>query len=343
MAAEQRIIGGGFLIVGVAIVLVLLFYIAPWSSRDPQKAHDEILSTAYPAYLAAEQDWNYLAIKRQAGRILDELKTGGRAAVLRAFQGDSSTGNKRAQQLLDRVRAHEFENNAQGRYRFDNGWYRAESHHALLNLAAAVEKMKALRRIRDTAGAAREALADARLGSGLALEYPPAKLVPQDEVPIVSPNPVYQHDADLDRVFGLPSEDLRAALSTPDPGPGRARPARLRWNRDVTSSSLADDVDAVPEQAEGLRAVAVDIERSARSLASDPVAAKQLAGYLAKAAGILEADLEGEQRKAFEAHRAGFETGIAISTILRREAEMLAPYLTTIRDLAKTFRIKFKG
>ena len=69
MAAQERIIGGGFLIFGVAIVLILL-YIFAWSGVGSQEAYEQIAGELFPAYLDSEKRGEYLEMKGHARDIL---------------------------------------------------------------------------------------------------------------------------------------------------------------------------------------------------------------------------------------------------------------------------------
>ncbi len=72
MAAQERIIGGGFLVIGVAIVLVLLYFFT-WGGTAPKETYDKILAEDFPAYESATNDRDYLAVKGAAQRILDAM------------------------------------------------------------------------------------------------------------------------------------------------------------------------------------------------------------------------------------------------------------------------------
>jgi hypothetical protein len=338
MPAEQRIIGGGLLIVGVAVVLILIFLFSQ-GGMTPREAHDQLMDEIFPAWLEAEKDGDYIGLKRNAEAALDVLDEGGRNGIIKFLQG--APGNKTAQRLLGIIRNDGFEKNAKGLFEFDGDWFKDSSHRALVRLREAVEGVKALREVREIAGAARAAVEMARTGSGMAVPFAGAKPVPKDDVSIVDPNPVYVHDVDLYRVFGVKADDVEKALATPDPGAGKARSARLRWNQEVAPSNVGARVASIPERAEALLRVSTDVLRSTRELADDADAAEKLAAYLDTAAGLVGAGLSGDPKAAFAENREKFQDGAAIAAVLKRESEMLGAYRATVRNfgasLSKTF------
>jgi hypothetical protein len=339
MPVEQRIIGGGLLIGGVAVVLILL-YLFTWGGLSPQEAHDKLINEVYPAFVQAETDGDYLALKRRAQEASDVLDDGGRAGIVKILRSDASTGNRDAKRLLDLPKKKSFERNSEGRFGFDDGWYEESIHRALVRTNKGVEEMKLLRKVRDTATEARKAVDEARTGSGLPLELPAAKLVPRDDAPIVDPNPIYVNDAELYRVFGLKPADMVQALATAAES-SKGRSARLRWNKNVVTSNLAKDIPALPDWAQSLRRMAVDIERGARDLEGRESARKALAKLLAEGARHLGRGIAPAQRAVFDENLSRFEQGAAIATVLRREAEMLEAYQVTVRDLGLTFAQPF--
>jgi hypothetical protein len=338
MPAEQRIIGGGLLIVGVAVVLILIFLFSQ-GGMSAREAHDKLMDEIFPAWLEAEEDGDYIGLKRDAEEALAVLDEGGRNGIIKFLQG--APGNKTAQRLLGIIKDEGFEKNAKGLFEFEGDWYRDSSHRALVRLREAVEGVKALREVREIAVSARAAVELARAGSGMAVPLAAAKPVPKDDVSIVDPNPVYVHDVELYRVFGVKGGDVEKALATPDPGAGKARTARLRWNKDIAPSNVGERVASIPERAAALLRVSTDVLRSTRELADDKDAAKKLASYLDTAAGMVGAGLAGEPKTAFTENREKFQDGAAIAAVLKRESEMLGAYRATVREfgasLAKTF------
>jgi hypothetical protein len=339
MPAEQRIVGGGLLIVGIAIVLILL-YIFTWGGTSPEQGLEELRGSVYPAWLRAEERGDYAEMKRRAQEALDVVAKHGRAAITKQLQGEATGGDRDSQRLYDLVAKDGFERNAQGLYSFQDGWFRSASHQALSDLAEAVDsKARALRRIREAARDADKAMAQAREGSGHPLAYPPAKEVPE-ELAVVDPNPVYAADRELFRVFGITPEALAAALGVPNPG-GKATSARILWNRDVVPGNLDQRVERVPEEARALPEAATAIRSACEALARDPEAAAATGKLLRRAADLLAEDLAADAKAAFEEHRAAFQDPDALARVLAHEAKMLEPYLATIRELGRTFEKEF--
>ena len=341
MAAQERIIGGGFLFIGVAIVLVLLYFFT-WGGTSSKEAYETILDEIFPTYLAAEKEGDYLKVKDAAQAILDKMEEGGAATVRKHIAAEATSGRRASQRLGKLLKARTFEKNAEGRYGYKGGWYGERTHRALGQLAEAVDKrMRVLRSIRETAISARKALEDARVGSRKPLPLPPAKGKAADDAPIVTPNPVYENDEELYRVFGLSAEVLQAALATADPG-GRATSARLRWNGKIATSDLGKDIAAIPERADELHSIANQIDVNATTLAADASAADVLKDLLTRGVELLGAEMSAPHRTALRENAAAFARGSALVNVLRNEARMLAPYLSTVRALGGTFPNKFK-
>lgn len=340
MPAEQRIIGGGLLFVGVAVVIILI-YLFSQRGMSPREAHDKLVDQIFPTWLEAKEDGDYVTQKQAAADAIKVLDDGGRNGVIKLLQ--ASPADKTAQRLMALIRDKGFEKNTQGLFEFEGKWYRDTSHGALLRLSRAVDGVKALREIREIAVATRRAVELLRAGSGRPVPGAAAKPVPKDDVTIVDPNPVYVYDIELYRVFGVNANDVTQALGTPDPGAGKARTARLRWDQEVAPTNLGERVASIPERAEALRRVATDVIRSTRELADDKDAADKLASFLKTAAALVGAGLEGESKAAFEENKEKFENGGAIAAVLTRESEMLAGYRPTIRDFGDTLSKKFGG
>ena len=340
MAAQERIIGGGFLIIGVAIVLVLLYFFT-WGGTGSKEAYEQILDEVFPAYEAARKDHDYTAMKAEARKLIDAMEEGG-AATVKSYISADATGNRGAASRLHKLlKAGAFARNAEGRFLFGGSWYESRAHRALTELAEAVDtRLKVLRGIRDWARDARAALDEARTGSGKPLAIPTPKGKVQDDVPIVDPNPIYLHDKDLYAVFGVAANDVEAALSTADPG-GRATSARLRWNQNIATGNLSAGVHDIPEQAQELTSIAAQIGASAKTLSALPEAADALSKLLARGARLIGSDLAEPHKAAFKENQAAFATGAALVKVLRREEELLRPYLATVRALAEAFKKTF--
>ncbi|MHC4549223.1 MAG: hypothetical protein ACYTEZ_10640 [Planctomycetota bacterium] len=338
MPVEQRIIGGGLLFVGIAIVLILIFLFT-LGGPSAREAYEQIVSELYPNYVAAQNEGDYLGMQRTAERILKLLDEADRTAVVKLIRAEATT-DRELRRLQERLEDGTFGNNVEGRYGFDGDWFEERTHRALQRLHKALtEDLKALREIRVTAREARQALAEARLGSGRPLEQPPPRTVPTDSI---DPNPVYAGDAALYCAFGVAGVELEKALETKGAG-AKARSARLRWNAvsPTVRSRLATAVESIPERAETLGRIAAEIERSLRVVAGDPTAAGKVELLLGKAAVLVGSGLDAPHREAFQANRARFASGSVIVTLLQNEAAMLHPYLATVRGLGQALGKKF--
>ncbi len=340
MPAEQRIIGGGLLLVGIAVALILLF-LFNWGGMSAPDAVKELETEIYPAYARAEGDRDYAGMRRLAERALAVIEKGGSVGVTKHLQGAATGGTREAKRLYEIVKDGTLEKNAQGLYPFKGEWFKDGTHRHLDGLAEAIDgRMKVLRLVRATAEEAARALDDARIGSGKDLAIPEAKGVEPEELPICSPNPVFDHDADLFRIFGVRAEALAEALTTPNPS-GRATSSRLRWNRDVVTSGLGKQIEGLADQVEEMKTVAVRIELSARGAAEDGAARGALDALLQRGADAVAARLPDAAKRAFDEKRALFAKGDVIARVLRREATLLAPYLAGSRALGVAFGTEF--
>jgi len=340
MPAEQRIIGGGLLIVGIAVALILL-YLFNWGGMSAPDAVKELETEFYPAYAKAEADRDYVGMRRLAERALAVIEKGGAVGVTKQLQGTATGGSREAKRLYEIVKDGTLEKNAEGLFEFKGEWFKDGTHRHLGDLADAIDgRMKVLRLVRATAEEAAKAIEDARIGSGKPLEIPEAKAVEAEELPITSPNPVFDHDRELFRVFGLRAETVAEALATPNPS-GKATSSRLRWNRDIVTSGLAKQIEGLPEQVEEMKSLAVRIELSARGAAEDPAAQGALAALLQRGADAVAARLPDPAKKAFDERRALFARGDVLARVLRREAVLLSPYLPAVRALGATFATEF--
>lgn len=340
MPAEQRIIGGGLLIFGIAVVLILIYFFS-LGGPSPAEAFEQIHKEIYPAYAEAERKGDYLGVKRKAAEIVDVMESAGRAGVAKLFEQEGIT-SKEAKRIHELIKEGGFGKNAEGLYEFEGAYFPDTAHRALTSLRDAVDRAKVLRLVRDAAKQAAAALELARTGSGHAIPPAPARPVPNDDAPVVSPNPVYVNDAALYRVFGVKPADVEAALGTPAGGAGKARSARLRWNNEVPSSNAAENVRAVPDRIQELRDVASTIERATRDLRDHKDAQKKLNEYAGRAASIIASGLAAEHRAVFDEHKDKFSDGMAVARILRKEADLLNEYVSTVRVLGATFSKHFK-
>jgi len=340
MAAQQRIVGGALLTVGIVVVLILIFLLRV-KKADPEETRTELLTQVYPAYMEAERRGEYLEIRRQAQRALDLLEASERTPILKLLQASGVSGNAEANALYHLIADGVFQRNVDGMYALGQGWYDEDTHRPLAALMQAVEGVKLVPQLRQTAYKAGEMIERLRLGSGLELPLPNAT-VPQDDAPVLSPNPVYVNDAEAYRAFGLSPELAAKALATEGAG-APARSARLVWNNNAAREReiLAEQMRAVPEEADRLASTAVELQRNARKLAGNAAAADMLATLLTRAATLLGSDLKEPLRATYMENRDKFASGEALANALHAEAEMLKAYRATVRDLGATLAKDF--
>ena len=175
MPAEQRIIGGGLLMVGVVIVLVLIFLFTRTTVNAPD-AHQEIVSKHWPAYMKARDQDSYLGVKNAAEEILRVLDEADRVAVVKLIKADATT-DREVRQLQKLIESGGLEKNVDGLFEFEREWYVEKSHRALRQLSTAIDGVKVVKEIRTAARDTRSAIDEIRLGSGLPLEPAPAGTV----------------------------------------------------------------------------------------------------------------------------------------------------------------------
>lgn len=339
MPAEQRIIGGGLLMVGIVIVLVLIFLFTQGGMNAPD-AHKEIVSKHWPAYMKARDQNGYLGMKQAAEEILRVLDDADRVAVVKLIKADATTDReiRPLQRLLENGG---LEKNVEGLFEFERDWYVEKSHRALRQLAEDVDGVKELKDIRTAAREARTAIAELRLGSGLPLEPGAARPVPKDAI---ENNPVYANDAELFRVLGIEGKAVLKALQTKGDG-AKARSARLRWNakgNDGARERLAKAVQAIPSQAESLTRTATTIGHAAGNLAGDPDATRKGDTLLGKAVVLLGSGLDAEHAAVFKERKEEFRSVGALAAVLKNEADMLKPYVTTAPGLGEALGNKFR-
>jgi len=342
MPVQNRIIAGGFLVIGIAIVLILL-YLFQWGGISPKEGYEKVLFELYPRYVTAEEDRDYGAMRKIATEIEETLEDAGRGTVIKRVLADASAGRRGARQCLQLLEDDVFARNAEGLFAFDTGFFRQAVHGAFVRLAAIVDgELKLLRSFRETARHARKAISEAQIASGGELGIPPAAYVAKDPSPIVEPNPVYAHDTELYRVFGVKPADLEAALGSQAPGGGRAKSARLRWNKNIAGSTLSANAQSLPEDAESLKRAAIEFQGLTATIASSPEAGDVLDFYMKKASAAVGSGLEGPLAAQFREHRAKFETGAAITSVMEQEAKLILAYLDTVRELGRLFGQKFE-
>jgi hypothetical protein len=333
MAAEHRIIGGGLLLVGVAVaVLLLVFFNKP--KTPPDEAGQELLRNVYPAYLAAELRGDYAEMRKQADRALEILDRAG-VQLVRAYLRVEGTERPEAARLEQAIAAGAFQKNRDDLYEFDGDWYGPPAHQALLAVkradSEAAKNLRALRRLaEDTA----KALGELREGSGHPLDPPPPPK-PSAAAPPEAARPVLEADAERYRVFGLPARDAEAALKSPDPG-GKAASARIRWNRDIARGGLAERLEELGSLVESLTRTAIALKAAAKPLEADAGALRKARSHLERAAAAIAAGYP-------EPVLAALAAPDSLARFLEAEAEMLRPLLVTARELAAVVRTPFAG
>jgi len=338
MAAEQRIIGGGLLMVGIVIVLVLIFLFTQGTKSAPE-AYEEITTGHWPAYQRARDKHDYRGVQDAAEEILRVLDEADRVAVVKLIKADATT-DRETRKLEKLIDSDGLEKNVEGLFESGGAWYVEKSHRALRQLTAAVDGVKELKEIRTAARETRAALAEIRLGSGLPLEPGAPRPVPRDDI---EKNPIYKSDAELYRVLGTDPAAVRKALQTNGDG-ARARSARLRWNakgNDSPRAQLAAAVQGIPTTAENLTRTAIAIGHAAGNLAGDAEATRKGDALLAKAVVLLGSGLDTPHAAAFKANKAAFQSVAVLARVLQNEADMLKPYVTTAPGLGAALGNKF--
>jgi len=325
MAVQQRIIGGGLLLAGIAVVLILIFLFTnrgkPWD-----EAYAELKSEIYPRYVKAEEAGEYLEVQRIAGEAIQLQKSTAMAAVEQAMRADAAKGDREAQALVKLLDSKAFERNVQGAFALDDGWYDSRSHFALRQLKRYLgEGVPALVDVRRDAKALSEEVEKLRLGSGMELP-----LAPPDPVPA---NPVAAADALLFLSFGLRPPDVAKALSVKGAS-SKAKSARLVWNQpDGTAARarLQEALAKLPALADTIERAAVALGKAERDLQDREEARRPASELVRIATGQIAAVLEGPARQAFEQN-----PGIsAIADVLKQDAKLLKGYSSNAPALGK--------
>jgi hypothetical protein len=300
MAVQQRIIGGGLLLAGIAVVLILIFlFIDRGVSTD--EAYNRFLQEIYPAYVKAEEAGDYLAMKRLAGEARALAKETTMAAVETKFLADAAAGNREADGFRRLLESGAFEKNEQGLFGLDGRWYDDRTHSALRRLKRSLEEgMAALQDARQAAKTAAAALEKLRTGSGLELALPPAA---------ADSNPVVAADSALFAVLGLPAADAAKALATKGDG-AKAKSARLVWNGDEAAgrARLAQELARIPGLADAIERAAIGLAQAAADLKGRETHADD---YVRRAMTQLGAGLDPAGGAA------------AVADTLKREAKVL--------------------
>lgn len=331
MAVQQRIIGGGLLLAGIAVVLILLFLFTnkgkPWD-----EAYAEFKSDIYPRYLKADEAGKYLDIQAVAKDAKKLEKSTTMASVLKEVRSDAAKGNREAQGLLKLLEpigpdgADAFDRNLKGLFDLDGGWYEERSHSRLRQLRQYLgEALPALLDARRDAKALATVLDQLRLGSGMDLTLPAAD-------PSIS-NPVVAADALQFLAYGLPPAAITKALAAKGQA-AKANSARLVWNQpDATGTRarLAEALGRIPALADTMERAAVALGKAEQDLKGLEDAKKQAAAYVKAATAQLATALEGPARQALEQ-----KASIAlIADALKQDAKILKGYAPNAPALGK--------
>ncbi len=337
MAVQQRIIGGGLLLAGIAVVLILIFL---FSNRgmDPAEAHRKLKDEIYPAYVKADEAGDYVKI-RDIAKEAKEVEAGtAMAAVLKEVATAAATGDRDARGLLKLLQAvgpeggNAFDQNVKGLFELDGGWYESRSHTALRllkrSLDDAVPALIDARRAAKTLGTTLDAL---RLGSGLEIPLPAADASAK--------HPVVAADAAIFRAFALSPAEVRKALSAKGAG-AKANSARLVWNQANSTDDrarLAAELAKVPRMAEAMERAAVALGKAEQDLKGRADAAKQAQQYLKSASDQVAAALDAAARPPGEFPIA------EIAAALMQEAKVLKAVAVNAPDLGQALAQAFNG
>jgi hypothetical protein len=336
MALQQRIVGGGLLMAGIAVVLILIFLFSN-KGMPFDEAYGELRNKIFPAYEKADEDGDYLKLQALAKEVSSIKSKAPMTAVLKEVRADAARGDRTAiglQKLLE-PRGTDgkdaFDKNLEGLYELDGGWYEARSHTALRLLKRCLDDaMPALTETRRMGKALATTLDSLRTGSGLEIALPAV------DAPT---SPVAAADARLFAAFGLRPDDIRTALTTKGAG-SPANSARLVWNKPDASDDrkrLAEAMAKIPTLASTIERSAVALGKAQQDLQGKEDATKE-AGTLIKAAGQqLATSLDGQARTAFEQG-----LGVpAIAETLMQEAKLLKRYATNAPDVGKALQGSF--
>lgn len=330
MAVQQRIIGGGLLLAGVAVVLILIFVV--WMPQTSwEDAHKQFMEDILPRYTKADDAADYLALRRISEEALELGQDTTLNSVKQEVKAEAVKGNAQAQALQKLFDSNAFEKNAKGLYALDGGWYDNESHATLRLLKDSLgASMPALLEVRRTARTVQEELERLRVGSGLPLPVPPAAAP--------GANPVAAADAALLAVLDIKPDDVRKALAAKGEG-AKAKSARLVWNQAGSVDmrrKLADSMGKIPRLAESIERAAVALGKSEKDLKALPPraegaddAAKRGADYVKNAFGQLAAVLDAAARQEIEKDA----TIATIADALRNDAKLLKGYASNAPEL----------
>jgi hypothetical protein len=331
MAVQQRIIGGGLLLAGIAVVLILMFLFTdkgmPWD-----EAYAKLRNEIYPRYVEAERaaEYDYLKITGIAQEVKDLEGRTPMASVLKEARADAVKGDTTAQGLIRLFDDGAFDKNLQELYALDGGWFDGKTHGVLRLLGRSLEKeaVPALVEARRTARKAQDVLDQLRIGSGLELATPPAATQGM--------NPLAAADARLLAVLGLQAAEVQKALAAKGDS-AKAKSARLVWNQADSAgerTKLAEALERIPALAETINRAAVALGKSEQDVKGLPASgdgAKRAAEFVRAAAAQLATGLDADARQAFEKDA----TIAMIADALRQDAKLLSGYAPNARGLGQ--------
>lgn len=335
MAVQQRIIGGGLLLAGIAVVLILIFL---FSNRgmDPAEAYSRLKDEIYPAYVKADEAGDYVKLQDLAKEAKGIEADTAMAAVLKEANAAAAAGDREARGLLKLLEptgqggVDAFDQNLKGLFELDGGWYESRSHTALRLLKRCLDD--AVPALVDARRAARSLLAtldSLRAGSGLEIPLP--------EADATAKHPVAAADAALFRAFALPPAEVQKALKTKGAG-AKANSARLVWNQaDATDdrARLSAALEKIPRIADAMERAAVALGKAEQDLKGREDARRQVQQYLKLASDQLAAALDAPARPPGEFPIA------EIAAALMQEARILKATGTNAPDLGKALAQAF--
>ncbi|MCZ6787384.1 MAG: hypothetical protein O7E54_09495 [Planctomycetota bacterium] len=326
---QERVIGGGLLFLGIAIVLLLIYFFGFKGGPTTAEAKEQLFSDLFPSYETALERREYSKARKLAGEINNILTRTGSGPLKETILGEATTNPqyKRFNRLMGKGT---FGKNVDNLWDFDGKWYEPATCRDLQALRHTVDDLIAgsMRDVRDAAKELAAAIEEARIGSQKPLTLPPTKL-PDGALP---PTEVAARQF---APFGLPAKELRAALQTKDTGGGKARSARLRWDRDVVKSPLGSNLEKIAKHSAALREAAVDVPRLERALAERPKAKQRVAFYLKRAALALAPETEPTKRNSYE-------NGSSIATLLMQYHKILEAKLGGLPELSQAVVMPFR-
>ena len=335
MAVQQRIIGGGLLLAGIAVVLILIFLFGLNKGVPWDEAYTQLRTEIYPRYVEAREKGDYLGMQRIAEQVKDLEKNTEMASVVKQARADALKDGQ-AQGLVSLFDERAFEKNIEGLYALDGGWFDDSTHRVLRLLSRSLDKdaVPALVEARRTAKRALETLEQLRLGSGLALPTPPA--------PTEGMNALATADAHVFAVLSLPAAEVQKALAAKGDS-AKAKSARLVWNQGDSATArqtLAEALAEIPTLAETITRASVALgkcEQDVKGLDASSDGAKRAKEFVRSAAAHLASGLDPAARQAFEKDA----TIAMIADALRQDAKLLVGYSPNARGLGQALAKNF--